>query len=344
MDYLRKGNVWQKPEINLADLFSGPKTSIAVLPDSEVECHYVEEEGEIVGHTPKFKCALLDSGEVVRIKFSRRETYAEVAGTRLLWALGFHTDEVYPVRLRCYGCPQFDPSKPQESEKRMERSIPDAVMERNFEGEELAQYPDQGWKWSELDLVEARRGGSTRAETDGLKLLAVFIQHSDSKPPQQRLACFSSDLRWQDGKQVCAKPVLMIQDLGATFGSGNQKIGAFSAMYYKGWARTGIWNVEKEDQFRQKTGKRVCFGSLQSAFKNGLIDPEISEEGRRFLADLLNRLTDDQIRDLFRAARSDKLQETILENGIETRVTIEHWLNAFKKKRDQINDHRCAQF
>ena len=340
--YLRASKVWHQQNIPQVQILTGPSGPVAALPDSEVECHYLEEHGEVVGATPKFKCQLQDSDQIVRIKFSRRETFAEVAGTRLLWALGFYSDKNYPVKLRCYGCPQFDPSKPSDSQKRMERVIPDAVMEQNFEGEEIAQFPDQGWRWEEIDRVDPASGGSTAAEVDALKLLAVFLQHSDSKPPQQRLGCFAKDLGWHESKRTCKRPVMMIQDLGATFGAGGTKIGAFSAMYYKGWERVQIWNIEKEDAYQRETGHRVCFGRLTSAFDNGLIDPQISEDGRKFLAGLLNQLSDDQIRDLFRAARADQTDETIVENERETRVTIEHWLEAFKRKRNQINDHFCG--
>ena len=41
------------------------------------------------------------------MKFGRDngEVYAEVAATRLFWALGFPADHMYPVRVRCEGCP-----------------------------------------------------------------------------------------------------------------------------------------------------------------------------------------------------------------------------------------------
>jgi len=134
----------------------------------------------------------------------------------------------------------------------------------------------------------------------------------------------------------------VVQDLGATFGVGDRHVGAFSAMYYKGWERIDIWNQEKEDQFHEETGRRVCFGRLTSPFKDGLIDPEITEEGRQFLDKLLNQLSDDQIRDLFRVARADKTDEVIYENGHAQGVTMEHWLSAFKKKRDQIHKKKCS--
>jgi hypothetical protein len=340
-NYLQRARIWQKTDISMMNIAAGPQNEIAVSPEAEVLCHYVEEKGEMIGASPKFKCALLDTGTVVRIKFSRRETYAEVAGTRLLWALGFFTDEVYPIKLRCFDCPQFDPSQPAEKEKRIERVVKDAIMERNFDGEELGQFPDQGWKWHELNSIGKRPSRATKAEMDALKLLAVFIQHTDSKPPQQRLGCYEKDLEFKDSITVCKNPVLMVQDLGATFGGGDRKVGAFSAMYYKGWERIDIWNEQKEDEFQRENGRRACFGTLTSPFQDGLIDPEISEEGRQFLDNLLSQLSDDQIRDLFHVARADKTDELIYENGQDQRVTVEHWLSAFKKKRNQIHERKC---
>jgi hypothetical protein len=339
--YLQRARVWQKTDIPGMNIAAGPQNEVAVPPEAEVLCHYVEEKAEVIGATPKFKCTLLDTGTVVRIKFSRRETYAEVAGTRLLWALGFFTDEVYPIRLRCFECPQFDPSKPREKETRMERVVTDAVMERNFDGEELSQFPDQGWKWWELDHLAKRPSVATKAELDALKLLAVFIQHTDSKPAQQRLGCYKKDIGFESSRIVCRSPVLMVQDLGATFGIGGKKVGGFSAMYYKGWERMEIWNQQKEEEFQRETGRRVCFGRLTSPFHDGLIDPEISEEGRQFLDNLLSQLSDDQIRDLFHVARADKTDELVHENGRDQKVTIEHWLSAFKKKRNQIHERKC---
>ncbi|MCI0416760.1 hypothetical protein L0222_28665 [bacterium] len=341
-NYLQRAKVWQKTDIPRMNILAGPQNEIAVPPEAEVLCHYVEERGEVIGASPKFKCKLLDTGEVVRIKYSRRETFAEIAGTRLLWTLGFSTDEVYPIELRCFGCPQHDPSKPSGEETRMERVVKDGIMERNFDGMELAQFPDQGWKWRELDRIAKKASAATKAEMDALKLLAVFIQHTDSKPPQQRLGCYDKDLGWQDSGKICTQPVLMIQDLGATFGVGDRRVGGFSAMYYKGLERIDIWNNEKEDRFQQETGRRACFGRLTSAFQDGLMDPEISEGGRQFLDELLNQLSEDQIRDLFRVARADETDEVIFEKGRSQRVTIDHWVSAFKKKRDQIHQRTCS--
>jgi len=65
-----------------------------------------------------------------------------------------------------------------------------------------------------------------------------------------------------------------------------------------------------------------------------LSDPTISEEGRKFLADLLMQLTDQQLVDLFSVARFDSKPH----GG----APIEAWVTAFKAKRQEIASRRCS--
>ena len=62
-----------------------------------------------------------------------------------------------------------------------------------------------------------------------------------------------------------------------------------------------------------------------------LENPRISEAGRKFLASRLLLLGDQQIRDLFRAARAER------RDG-----TVDDWVRVFKRKRDEIVKARCA--
>ena len=61
-----------------------------------------------------------------------------------------------------------------------------------------------------------RNGGEEGDVTHALKLLAVLIQHTDSKPAQQRLMCVSDQP--EDADVPCLQPVMMVSDLGLTFG------------------------------------------------------------------------------------------------------------------------------
>ncbi len=72
---------------------------------------------------------------------------------------------------------------------------------------------------------------------------------------------------------------------------------------------------------------------LSKSFTGSLEHPKISEDGRKFLADLLAQLTDDQLRDLFEVARFTKRDPS---------VSVDDWVRAFKQKRDEIANASCA--
>jgi hypothetical protein len=339
-EFIRKTKVWHKTDVSKMNILVGPKSEIAFVPEQEVRCTYQEPKEKSGGFSPKFKCKL-PNGEVVRIKYNSRETLSEIAGTRLLWALGFYTDEVYPVKLRCINCPSKNPTNPSKEEPRVEMLIEGAILERNFRGNQIGVYSDQGFSWKDLDEIDPKAGGSSKAETEALKLLAVLIQHTDNKPSQQRLGCYTEDIETKHMIEVCNRPLMMIQDLGATFGQSSKEVESSSSMYLRGWKSQPVWNLAKEDDFLKKNGRNICIGHLVPSIGGELFDPPILEEGRSFLADLLNQLTDKQIEDLFRVARAERTDEKFIENGKERPVRVEDWVEVFKTKRKEINDRRC---
>ena len=343
--YLERSQVWKPTPvpINKMRTLEGPKSRVAAPPRATVTCTYVEPKEPPGGTTPKFKCTLR-SGDVIRVKYDTPEVYAEIAGTRFLWALGFYADNDYLVKIRCLKCPEKDPWKPEKNEARITRMIPDVMIEENFPGDIIEQSPDQGWNWSELSKVKSELGGATPVQIDAFKLMAVLIQHSDNKAVNQRLACYKSDMVINKGVAECHRPVLMIADLGATFGTTIGFITAGAKMDFENWKKTDIWNSAKEHDFMVQHNQQICIGNLANthrAGEEGLFDPPISEEGRKFLADLLNQLTVKQIRDVFTAAGVNRMGQTIEENGVRRKVTVQDWTDAFVKKRQQINERKC---
>lgn len=111
-DAMRRARVWFEPAIpiELARLGENPPGADSFSLDQKVACSF--RPGYMGGSTPKFDCELPD-GDQVKVKYGRgnAEIYAEVAGSRLLNALGFPADRMYVVkRVRCYGCDE-DPYK-----------------------------------------------------------------------------------------------------------------------------------------------------------------------------------------------------------------------------------------
>lgn len=258
------------------------------------------------------------------------EVYAEVAATRLLWALGFGADAMYPVRVRCKGCPDDDGKVPKDRNR--VRTYEIAAVERRMPGRELAGPDGSGWSWSELDDVDERRGGAPRAHRDALKLLAVLMQHTDSKRDQQRLICLD-DTRERKGSpaRACRTPFMLINDVGKTFGKAN----AFNrdgpgSVNLAAWKSVEIWD--------QETG---CRANIDRSVTGTLENPVISNEGRHFLASRLRLLSDRQIADLFRVARFPTRERAKADAGDSVADTRE-WVAAFKDKIRQIAERSYA--
>jgi hypothetical protein len=334
---LSRARVWAPVDTGALDLLRGPSDSGAFPHDARVTCDYVHPDGPLGGRSPKFLCAL-NSDDTVKVKYGLKngETFAVVAGSRLLWALGFATHKQYPVQVECDDCPA-DPW-PVSGEFWYKGRAPFAArrlfalatIERKMKGQSVGTPHYIGWTWQELDQVKEELGGAPRAHLDALKLLAVFIQHNDSKPEQQDLLCVDARVgKDESGNALCREARLIISDLGATFSEGS--FWQVGKMDLEKWRAAPIW-----------ANPDACVGHLQRHINGNLDDPPISEAGRAFLASRLALLSDRQIADLFRAARVDKQQRTIREADGGTRpITVHDWVAAFKEKRDTIVNHRC---
>ena len=320
---LARSRVWRPTAVRSLDLKAGPPGPGALRFGATVTCTYVDKH--LDGKSPKFICKI-GEGDEVKVKFGagNGEVYGETLTTRLLWALGFGADRMYPAAVICHGCPaalggveapggarRFDP----------------AVIERRMAGREWSPDGSEGWAWNELHVVDPRRGGATLAQRDALTLLAVLVQHTDSKPQQQRILCLGDR---QAASAACRQPFLMISDVGLTFGRANaMNANDLGAVNLAAWRQARVW---KDD-----TG---CRGNLPKSLTGSLDDPTISEEGRRFLAALLAQLTDRQLLELFEAGRVESRLRTPGDPA-SGYPTAAEWVAAFKEKRTEIASRRC---
>ena len=79
---------------------------------------------------------------------------------------------------------------------------------------------------------------------------------------------------------------------------------------------------------------------------DGLEDPKVGEEGRRFLAGLMCQLNDQQIGDLFRVARVAQMpkyhnSDASFKSNLTEDAIVQQWVAAFKKKREDLAAGRC---
>jgi len=102
---------------------------------------------------------------------------------------------------------------------------------------------------------------------NALTLIAVLLQHGDSKAAQQKPICRPQD--YVPNEELCRLPYMYIYDLGKTFGSGGLKV---HPLNFERWKHQSVF-----------TDPATCIGNLrQNAGKgrDGLTFPEISEQGR----------------------------------------------------------------
>lgn len=380
--YLATARVWQARDLpSPAEIVEGPPfargTRAQLNPPGGIPCTYESGGAQMGGKTPKFTCRAAD-GRSIRVKYfsgdphsGNREVFAEVVATRLLWALGFDADRVYPLTVSCQDCPA-DPMT--GTGPRATRTFM-GVTEPPFQGLLILSKADtdQGWKFGEFeDAIDGMPAGPDRDRQrmyfDALRLLAAFVQHGDRKPEQQRLVCVGDvdlgagdvhDLSTGDGNTFsvpalferpgassCRTPVAMIQDLGATYGSSGKITSRTNKIHLESWAKRRVFKPAVDE-----TGKKgpACRLDVTAAFTAGghaKASAPVSEAGRKFLADQLARLSDAHIRAIFEAARLEALGDKVAWTDPKTgRVLqgLDAWVEAFKQKREQIAAARCGQ-
>ena len=127
---ISRAKVWTATDVASMDLRRGPTGPGSFEPAATVACDYVDKQ--LSGASPKFACRLPD-GDELKVKYGgdNGEVYAEVAASRLLWALGFPADAMYSVRVVCRGCPEKVGGIRRENGDRI---LDPAAVERKFPG------------------------------------------------------------------------------------------------------------------------------------------------------------------------------------------------------------------
>ena len=201
--YLSEAQIWSDPgELTPAILLAGPPLEKGsplegAPPGQPIPCTFSQPGKTMGGNTTKFLCTTT-AGKTIRVKYSdgsksgNREVFSAVAASRLLWALGFKSDPIYPVSIDCRDCP----ADPMSGKGAREQRKYLAIYQPEITGLVMVARPEQnqGWRWEELDrAIDSLPVGEARSRQrqhfDALMLAAVFLQHGDRKPEQQRLAC-----------------------------------------------------------------------------------------------------------------------------------------------------------
>lgn len=345
-----------------ADVVAGPKQDkkeFQFHTNDKIICDFAEPGVKMGGNTPKFGCVItrvespdgtvqtltpeMDDKDPIKVKYGAgdNEVYAEIVSTRLLWSLGYYADNWYSVQVECHNCPANLHSGTGAAST---QTFKVASVVRKFPWKKMTESgkDDEGWSWKELDAYN----GQPTYERDGLKLMGAFIQHSDNKPPQQRLTCnkVEVDAGTNPPTATCDKSVMLVQDVGASLGSGGWfTFNGSAKMNLDNWSNKKLW-------LSAGTGSapRACRAALRKSLtaKDGLSNPRVSEEGRQLDAGLMCQLSDAQIESLFRNSRVAEMpkyhnKDGSFKTGVTEAKVMQDWVKAFKEKREQMASARC---
>lgn len=237
-------------------------------------------EEDTSGHNKKYR--IRDANGMEWVAKLGSEAQPETAAVRILYGLGYKTEINYLV-------PKI--------------TIP---TKGTFENVRLEARPknvkrlDQ-WAWKENPFV-----GSN--ELQGLKTMMVFFTNWDLLDMQNKVVRVTTDSGVEDD--------YIISDLGATFGRlGNNNLPFFF--------RLGRATNKPETWEQAGFIKGVDGGKIQFDFTGGKsrdIMNDVTIANGRWLADLLDQLTDKQLDDAFRAANYTPDQIATLRSGFKTRL------------------------
>jgi len=230
------------------------------------------------------------------------EVHSETAATRLVWAVGYFTDEDYFIpTLHVANMPKLHRGQKMIA---ADGSIPNARLERKLKGE------DKGgiWKWRRNPFEGTR-------EFDGLRVMMALVNNWDLKDVNN--AIYSDDL----GKAY------VVTDLGASFGSPGFAFPASkSRSNLETYRSSGFIAKVKPEYVDFKTPARpalvraVALPDFVGRLRMRSIGRKISREHAKWIGQILTRLSPEQIRSAFRGAGYSAEEVEGFSKIVETRI------------------------
>jgi hypothetical protein len=240
---------------------------------------FVKEDKQ--GTSPKFD-VVDEQGVRWRVKLGE-EVKSETAATRLVWAAGYFTDEDYYLpELTVEKMPKLSRGRQFVSANGVVRGV---RLERKLKGEKKSA----NWSWFKNPFVGTK-------ELNGLRIMMAFINNWDLKEINNAIYAEKGE-----------GPRFVVSDLGASFGETGNSL-------TRSKSNPGDYS---ESKFVQKvTADHVDFVLSSRPFFLSAVDvpnyakrthmqgvaKDIPLADARWLGKLLEPLSDEQIRDCFRAA------------------------------------------
>ncbi|MBC8028888.1 MAG: hypothetical protein H7Z16_02160 [Pyrinomonadaceae bacterium] len=279
--------IWREPgDIASRDLRYGPG---APQLGPAAPFTFIEEDKD--GESPKFK--VKDAQGVEWVVKLGTEAQSETVATRLVWGVGYFAEEAYFFdRVRINRLPKL--SRGMEYVGR--RGV---IRGARFEPRRRGVKRGDTWDWDKNPFQGTR-------ELDGLKVLMILLNNYDARALNNRVLYVDDGVDGPEAQHV-------VTDLGATLGRAGGLGGKRSKNDLKDFLSTRfVTGVEKdgsvEFDYDTRPSKLGMFSVFYPPYYRGQVKKEKSMRGipienARWIGSLLSQLTDDQLRDAFRAAR-----------------------------------------
>ncbi len=294
--------LWSRPkDISSENLFYG-------RGGKELEPHgpFTFEKEDLNGTNPKFDVRDPD-GVKWKIKLGA-EARPETAASRFVWAVGYHTDEDYfmPV-VTVMGLPEH-------VHRGRDMIEPGGVMRNVRLKREAGEKKVDNWSWKDNPFVGTR-------EMYGLRVMMAVINNWDLKDENNAIRDFKKGDEDGDTREY------LVSDLGASFGTTGRELShTKSKGNLESYARSSFIRKVRQNSVDFDVPSRpsliIAFNTPEYVERSHMrwIGEDIPREDARWIGDLLGQLSDDQIRDGFRAAgyEGEELNEFAVE--LEKRI------------------------
>jgi hypothetical protein len=283
--------LWQEPtDISTRNLLLGPGGE-EMKPDIS---HVVYEKSPTTeGYSVKWD--VRDGAGKKWVVKVGNEAQPETVATRLVWAAGYPTEINYLVP-----CVKIENApKPRKNVKRCEG---DGYANARFEARPEEQKRLDSWSWDKNPFAGTK-------ELAGLVVMMALLNNWDLKDLNNKII-------YAPGEGGQGELRYVISDLGATFGKTGGPI-SHSRNEPEKYIKTGFVNKVE--------GNRVKFdyhGKMGKLFDN------VTIEQAKWIGDILAQLSEEQVKDAFRAANYPPEEVEGLTQEVLGRINALHSLPA----------------
>lgn len=281
--------LWNDPgKIQSRNLLDGPGSrALAPVPPFT----FIKEDKE--GESPKLD--VRDGRGVLWSVKLGEEAQSETTATRLVWAVGYFAEEAYyfeNVKIR---------KLPKHLSRGDEHVAPgDFLVGARFEPRRSHIKRDDTWDWDKNPFKDTKH-------LSGLKILMILLNNFDAREANNRIL--------YDKRSSTKEALYYVTDLGATLGRAGGLGGKRTKNNLNDFLSTrfvlGIEDGAVEFDYDTRPSKLGHLSVLYPPYYRGEVKKEKSMRGipvehARWIGTLLSQLTDEQLRDAFRAANYDE--------------------------------------